>query len=96
MKERTIIAETSVPRLAPHARLRFDKQRDRWVMLAPERLFVPDPIALEIIRRCDGTASVAAIVDGLAQTFDAPREVILRDVSSLLQDLADKGVMTAP
>jgi hypothetical protein len=31
----------------------------------------------------------------LAKTFQAEREVIERDVSALLQDLADKGVMTA-
>ena len=95
MKERIVITESSVPRLAAHARLRFDKARDQWVVLAPERLFVPDPIALEIIQRCDGEASVAAIVDGLAEKFNAPRDVILGDVIALLQDLTDKGVMTA-
>ncbi|WP_425450349.1 pyrroloquinoline quinone biosynthesis peptide chaperone PqqD [Virgifigura deserti] len=94
MKERVVIAETSVPRLVPHARLRFDKQRDQWIVLAPERLFVPDPIALEILQRCDGVATVATIVDGLAEKFNAPREVILGDVIALLQDLTDKGVMT--
>ena len=30
-----------------------------------ERLFVADEIALEIIRRCDGVATVGAIVDEL-------------------------------
>lgn len=94
MKERIVIDETSVPRLAAHVRLRFDKQRDQWIVLAPERLFVPDSIALEIIQRCDGAATVAGIVDDLAAKFDAPRDVILRDVCVLLQDLTDKGVMT--
>jgi pyrroloquinoline quinone biosynthesis protein D len=61
---------------------------------APERLFVLDPIALEIVQRCDGVASVTAIVDELAAKFNAPREVILRDVNSMLQDFADKGVMS--
>jgi pyrroloquinoline quinone biosynthesis protein D len=94
VKERIVIDEASVPRLVPHAKLRFDKQRDQWIVLAPERLFVPDPIALEIIQRCDGAATVATIVDDLAEKFNAPREVILRDVAALLQDLTDKGVMT--
>ena len=95
MSERTTISMESVPRLPMGVKLRFDKQRDNWVVLAPERLFVPDPIALEVIKRCDGEASVAAIVDDLAKTFSADRAVIERDVNVLLQDLADKGVMTA-
>ncbi len=95
MSEKVIIFGESVPRLSSGFKLRFDKQRDNWVVLAPERLFVPDPIALEIIKRCDGEAKVSAIVDDLAKTFEADRVVIERDVSALLQDLADKGVMTA-
>jgi pyrroloquinoline quinone biosynthesis protein D len=95
MAERTTISAESVPRLPRGVKLRFDQQRDKWVVLAPERLFVPDPIALEIIKRCDGEANVAAIVDDLAATFQADRAVIERDVSALLQDLADKGVMSA-
>jgi len=44
-----------------------------------------------IVQRCDGIASVTAIVDDLAAKFNAPRELILRDVNSMLQDFADKG-----
>ncbi len=95
MSQPVTINADSVPRLPAGVKLRFDKHRDSWVVLAPERLFVPDPIALEVIKRCDGSASVAAIVDDLAKTFDAERAVIERDVNALLQDLADKGVMTA-
>lgn len=85
----------SVPRLPSGVKLRFDKPRDKWVVLAPEKLFVPDPIALEIIKRCDGEASVEAIVDDLAKAFNAERSVIERDVIALLQDLAGKGVIAA-
>ncbi len=95
MSQPVNISADSVPRLPAGVKLRFDKHRDSWVVLAPERLFVPDPIALEVIKRCDGSASVTAIVDDLAKTFDAERAIIERDVSALLQDLADKGVMTA-
>ena len=56
---------------------------------------MPDPIALEIIKRCDGKASVREIVDDLAKTFNAERAVIDRDVKAMLQDLADKGVLRA-
>ncbi len=69
MSEKITISRESEPRQPPGVKLRFDKPRDKWVVLAPERLFVPDPIALEIIKRCDGEATVCAIVDDLAQTF---------------------------
>jgi hypothetical protein len=38
---RAIVENSSVPRL-PRFKLRFDKQCDRWVVLAPERVLVPD------------------------------------------------------
>jgi pyrroloquinoline quinone biosynthesis protein D len=89
-----VIAEGSVPRLAAHARLRFDKQREQWVLLAPERIFVLDDIALAIVERCQGRATLGEIVDDLARTFDAPREEVLADTGALLQGFLDKGVMT--
>ena len=89
-----VIAEGSVPRLAAHVRLRFDKQREQWVLLAPERIFVLDEIALAIVERCKGSATLGEIVDDLARTFEAPREQVLTDVGGLLQGFLDKGVMT--
>ncbi|HSR72875.1 MAG TPA: pyrroloquinoline quinone biosynthesis peptide chaperone PqqD [Kiloniellales bacterium] len=89
------IAETSVPSLPRGVRLKHDETRDQWVLLAPERLFVLDAIALEIMKRCDGEVSVAGIIDDLAASFNAPREVIAADVIRMLQDFADKGVLTA-
>ena len=95
MSARTVIAATSVPRLPRGVRLEFDKPRDQWVVLAPERMFALDAIAHAIVRGCDGAASVADIVDGLVDAYGAPREVISRDVIKLLQDFADKGVIVA-
>ena len=95
MSERAVITESSVPRLARGARLQFDKHRDSWIVQAPERIFVLDAIALEIVRRCDGQASVTAIIDDLTEKYSAPRDVIQTDVNALLRDFADKGVMIA-
>jgi pyrroloquinoline quinone biosynthesis protein D len=89
------IENGSVPRLARHVKLRFDKRRNRWVILAPERVLVPDEIAVEIIKRCDGEAAVAAIAADLAAEFGAPLEQVGRDVIGMLQDLADKGFVEA-
>jgi len=95
VSERITITEASVPGLPIGVKLRFDKQRDQWVILAPERLFVLDDVALEIVKRCDGKASVADIVNELAEAYAAPRDVILKDVGVLLQDLADKRILAA-
>ncbi len=95
MAEATVIDEGSVPHLPRGVRLKFDKPRDQWVLLAPERMFVLDEIALEIVKCCDGEASVAAIVDDLSARFEAPRDAVNKDVIALLQDFADKGVMAA-
>ena len=88
---RAIVEGGSLPRLPRHVKLRFDKARERWVVLAPERVLMPDETALEILQRCDGETSVNAIVADLAEAYEAPPEEIREDVSALLQDLADKG-----
>ncbi len=84
----------SVPRLARGMRLREDKARAQWVVLGPERMFVPDEIALEILRLIDGERSLGAIADSLAARYAAPREEILADIAAMLDDLAAKGVVT--
>ena len=94
MSGRVLVGADSVPRLAAHMRLRFDKARDSWTIQAPERTFMLDEIAYAIVSRCDGEDSVAAIVDDLCEAFeDAPREAVEGDVTALLQDFADKGVI---
>jgi pyrroloquinoline quinone biosynthesis protein D len=93
---RAVIDADAVPRLAAHMRLRHDKARSQWTIQAPERSFVLDDIAHAIVTRCDGTASVAVIVAGLCATFPgAPPDAVERDVTALLQNLTDKGVMAA-
>lgn len=79
-------------RFAPGVRLHEDRARNRWVVMAPERMFVPDETALEILRLVDGARDEGAIVDGLAAKFSAPREVIAADVGAMLADLREKGV----
>ena len=95
MSRAVAISGESVPRLPPGVKLQFNKQHDKWIIQAPERVFELDQIALEIVKRCDGEASVATIVDDLARAFSADRAVIENDVIGLLQGLADKGVLSA-
>ncbi len=89
------IDERTQPRFAPHVRLRFDNRRDQWVVLAPERLLMPDEIAVEVLHRCDGRTSIATMIDTFVATFDADREEIRADVLALVQELVDKGVLVS-
>jgi pyrroloquinoline quinone biosynthesis protein D len=81
------------PRLPHGVRLIHNEAQGGWVLLAPERVFKADQIAAEIVKRCTGEASFAAIVDDLATIFAAPRERVEADVATLLQGLADKKLL---
>jgi pyrroloquinoline quinone biosynthesis protein D len=83
-----------VPAFKRGVKFRFDTVRDAWVVLAPERLFVPDEQAVEVLKLVDGVRDLGAITADLCARFDAPRDVVLGDVAAMLDDLAEKGVMT--
>jgi pyrroloquinoline quinone biosynthesis protein D len=87
------IDSAAVPRLKPHVRLQFSEARGKWIVQAPERVLMPDDIALAVLQRCDGIASVAAIAAALAAEYDAPPSEVERDIVELLQDLAEKGII---
>ncbi len=88
-----VIAPASVPRFPRGTRFRFDATRQAWVILAPERVMLPDEIAVEVLKRVDGVRSVEALATELAGQFGAPREEVLADVLAMLQELADDGVL---
>jgi pyrroloquinoline quinone biosynthesis protein D len=81
------------PCLSRGVRLIYDETRGEWLLLAPERVIKADAIAVEILKRCDGTATFAAIVDDLAAQFSAPRARVETDVRALLEELAAKRMM---
>lgn len=80
------------PRLPRGVRLRHDKIRNRWVLLAPERIFEVDDIGVNILQRCDGR-SLSALLADLAIAFNAKPEDIRSDVEAFLMGFADKRVL---
>ena len=93
MNERIPVGGGAVLRFAPHVRFRFDETRQAWVVLAPERLLLPDEQAVEILQLIDGERAVDSVIDELVHRYEAPREVIAGDVVKMLQDLVDKKVL---
>lgn len=84
---------SQVPGLRRGVKLRFDKARDQWALLAPERAFVLDAIAAEILQLVDGERSTAQIAGLLAEKFAAPFEVVMQDTAKILADLANRGAI---
>lgn len=82
-----------IPAFRRGVKFRFDAVRDAWVLLAPEKLFMPDQIGVEILKLVDGSRSIDAIVNDLAARFNAPRDVIATDVITALDDLAQRGAV---
>ena len=94
-RQRAIITVASKPVMPPHIKMRHDAGRGRWLILAPERLFDPDEIAVEVLKLCDGVRTVGDIAAQLSKDYNAPQEDIEADIITMLQDLADKGVVKA-
>jgi pyrroloquinoline quinone biosynthesis protein D len=92
LTENAPISLEALPRLGRGVPLVHNEAQGGWVLLAPERVFKADAIAVEIVKRCR-RVTLAAIVDDLATTYSAPRERILADVTALLRTLADKKLL---
>jgi pyrroloquinoline quinone biosynthesis protein D len=59
------------PRIAPGFRLQWEAAQDCHVLLYPEGMVKLNRSAGEILSRCDGQASLSAIVASLEAAFNA-------------------------
>lgn len=76
---------TGRPVLSRHVRMRFDRTRDRHVLLSPESVIVLNPTGADILALCDGRRTVSDIAAELAQRYD---RVVEDEVSGFLGRLA--------
>ncbi|MER8765916.1 pyrroloquinoline quinone biosynthesis peptide chaperone PqqD [Mesorhizobium sp. M0968] len=90
LRERAIVSLQSVPSLPKHVRIQHDPVRQAFAVLSPEKVFWPNEISLDILRRCDGRSTVGDIIAGLAADYDAEREAVAADVVAFLQEWSDK------
>jgi coenzyme PQQ biosynthesis protein PqqD len=90
-----VIAADARPRLAPKARIRFDRQTDRYLLLYPERGLELNPTAADIVRLCTGEHTVKEIVERLAGKYSAqPRTDIEHAMEEFLAVLAERGLVS--
>lgn len=90
----TAIADTSRPRLAGKARLKWDAVREKHLLLFPEGVLVLNQTAHDVLALCDGERTVAEIVKTLAAQYATEAGTIDGDVKEILQRLADKSFVT--
>lgn len=89
-RERATVSPGSVPSLPKHIRIQFDPVRQAFAVLSPERIFWPNEISLDILRRCDGRSDVAHIIADLATEYEAPESEVAEDVIAFLQEWSDR------
>ena len=87
--------DASRPTLTPKARLRYDRQRDAFFLLWPERGLLLNRSASEILQRCQGHQTLSNIVDALTGQYPGTgRHMIEEDVHRLIRDLSRRGLLT--
>jgi len=90
LRERAIVSLRSAPSLPKHVRIQYDPVRQAFAVLSPEKVFWPNEISLDILRRCDGRSTVERIIADLAADYDADQEDVAADVIAFLQEWSDK------
>lgn len=90
LRERAVVSPQVAPSLPRHVRIQYDPVRQAFAVLSPEKIFWPNDISLEILRRCDGSSTVETIIADLARDYDAPEDAVAADVTAFLQEWSDK------
>jgi len=85
-----MIAAGDIPVMPRGVRMQFDRVRDRWVLLAPERTVALDEIGRAILGEIDGTRSFGEITRALSETYQAPGDEIAADSRAFLAALIDR------
>ncbi|HTJ03171.1 MAG TPA: pyrroloquinoline quinone biosynthesis peptide chaperone PqqD [Methylovirgula sp.] len=93
MSDAPVIADDAKPHLPRGVRLKHDDTRNEWLLLAPERVVKADAIAVEILKRCDGVATLKEIIDDLAGQFKVDRDRVATDVRHMLGELTAKRMV---
>lgn len=77
------------PALAPGIRLQYETAQDSWVLLYPEGVAQLNTSAAEILKRCDGSRTIAAMTQELEILFNTSG--IEPEVQNLTQEARRRG-----
>ena len=79
-----------IPTLPRGVRLHWDRVRETWVLLAPERAITLDQVGHAILSEVDGSRSFGEITAELAAKYNAPQEQIAKDSAGFLGALKER------
>lgn len=81
--------DNSQPALNPMYRMQWEEAQQAWVLLYPEGMVKLNGPAAEILKRCDGKATVSALVADLQSAFGEPD--LRADVLAFLEQAHGRG-----
>jgi len=85
------------PETRPRRRERVLVQRaaDQWILLDVEngQYYALDEVSGRIWELCDGSHSIAAMVEALRQDYDAPSAEIEQDVLAFLGEMTEEKLV---
>jgi pyrroloquinoline quinone biosynthesis protein D len=82
--------EQSRPALARGVRLRNDPLTDEPLLLFPEGVLPLDEITHDILLRCSGEVTLAAIIQSLADEYETDQDTVRSDVCECLVQLRQR------
>lgn len=91
MTSETPIPHDACPQLAQHFVFRWEDSQDAYILLYPEGLIKLNNSAGEILKRCDGLHSVAAIIADLQAAFPGPAREIAAGTQAFIEVARGKG-----
>ena len=96
------ILASGIPSLAVKARLKFDKVREKHLLLLPEKVLVLNETAASILTLCDGCQTVHTITEKIRASLLADTEAMSTgslpdlkrmeaDILEFLREMEDQG-----
>ncbi|MEH7380899.1 pyrroloquinoline quinone biosynthesis peptide chaperone PqqD [Bacillus sp. JJ1533] len=86
---------SSFPKLAQKGRLKFDKVREKHLLLLPEKVVVLNETAASILAFCDGNKSIHAITQKMRGSLESENlpdfEVMQADITKFILKMVDEG-----
>ena len=85
------LREDMVPQFKPTFRLQWEEAQKCYVVLYPEGMVKLNDSAGEILKRCDGKATLGQIVNELSQHFSCEKDFMFQECSKFLTHAMQRG-----
>ncbi|MEH7238585.1 pyrroloquinoline quinone biosynthesis peptide chaperone PqqD [Bacillus sp. JJ1562] len=83
------------PKLAQKGRLKFDKVREKHLLLLPEKVVVLNETAASILALCDGNESILTITEKMRSSLESENkpdlEMMKADITKFILKMVDEG-----